>query len=88
MTDSHMATMLVKLENYNPAGSVRDRMAWNTARRAEEAGRLGAGATLVESASGNAGLGLAMTGPVQERDPREQRRRVRRPAGEAAWTCG
>ncbi len=57
MADSHMATMLVKLENYNPAGSVRDRMAWNTARRAEEAGRLGPGATLVESMSGNTASG-------------------------------
>ena len=41
MTDPRMATVLVKLENYNPAGSVKDRMAWNMVRRAEEAGILG-----------------------------------------------
>ena len=60
-----MATVLVKLENYNPAGSVKDRMAWNMVRRAEEAGLLGPGATLVESTSGNTGLGLAMTAAVR-----------------------
>ena len=65
MTDSRMATVLVKLENYNPAGSVKDRMAWNMVRRAEEAGLLAPGATLVESTSGNTGLGLAMTAAVR-----------------------
>ena len=65
MTDSRMATVLVKLENYNPAGSVKDRMAWNMVRRAEEAGLIGPGATLVESTSGNTGLGLAMTAAVR-----------------------
>ena len=65
MTDARMATVLVKLENYNPAGSVKDRMAWNMVRRAEEAGLLGPGATLVESTSGNTGLGLAMTAAVR-----------------------
>ena len=65
MVDARMATVLVKLENYNPAGSVKDRMAWNMVRRAEEAGILGPGATLVESTSGNTGLGLAMTAAVR-----------------------
>ena len=65
MTDPRMATVLVKLENYNPAGSVKDRMAWNMVRRAEEAGLIGPGATLVESTSGNTGLGLAMTAAVR-----------------------
>ena len=65
MTDARMATVLLKLENYNPAGSVKDRMAWNMVRRAEEAGILGPGATLVESTSGNTGLGLAMTAAVR-----------------------
>ena len=65
MTDSRAATVLVKLENYNPAGSVKDRMAWNMVRRAEEAGLLGPGATLVESTSGNTGLGLAMAAAVR-----------------------
>ena len=65
LADPRMATVLVKLENYNPAGSVKDRMAWNMIRRAEEAGLLGPGSTLVESTSGNTGLGLAMTAAVR-----------------------
>jgi len=65
MADSRMATVLAKLEQYNPAGSVKDRMAWNMVRRAEEAGLLAPGATLVESTSGNTGLGLAMTAALR-----------------------
>lgn len=55
-----MATVLVKMEQMNPAGSVKDRMALNMIRRAEEQGLLRPGATIVESTSGNTGLGLAM----------------------------
>ena len=65
MVDSRMATVLAKLEQYNPAGSVKDRMAWNMIRRAEEADLLGPGSTLVESTSGNTGLGLAMAAAVR-----------------------
>jgi len=61
----HMATVLAKLENLNPGGSVKDRMAVNMVRRAEEAGLVGPGSTLVESTSGNTGLGLAMTAAVR-----------------------
>ena len=60
-----MATVLVKMEQMNPAGSVKDRMAYNMIRRAEEAGDLKPGATIVESTSGNTGLGLAMTAAVR-----------------------
>jgi len=66
MADSRMATVLAKLEQYNPAGSVKDRMAWNMIRRAEEAGLLGPGSTLVESTSGNTGLGLAIVKKIME----------------------
>lgn len=59
-----MATIYAKLENLNPGGSVKDRMAYNMVRRAEEAGIIKSGATLVESTSGNTGLGLAMTAAV------------------------
>jgi cystathionine beta-synthase len=59
-----MATVYAKLENLNPGGSVKDRMAYNMVRRAEEAGLLKPGDTLVESTSGNTGLGLAMTAAV------------------------
>ena len=65
LADSRMATVLAKLENLNPGGSVKDRMAVNMVRRAEEAGLLGPGSTLVESTSGNTGLGLAMTAAVR-----------------------
>ena len=60
-----MATVLAKLEMYNPAGSVKDRMAYNMVRHAEEQGLIKRGATLVESTSGNTGLGLAMVAAVR-----------------------
>ena len=41
-----MATIYAKLENLNPGGSVKDRMAWNMVRHAEQAGLLKPGATL------------------------------------------
>ncbi len=60
-----MATVLVKMEQLNPGGSVKDRMAVNMVRRGEEAGLIKPGCTLVESTSGNTGLGLAMTAAVR-----------------------
>ncbi len=60
-----MARVLVKMEQLNPAGSVKDRMAVHMVRRAEEAGLLKPGCTIVESTSGNTGLGLAMTCAVR-----------------------
>lgn len=65
LVDSSMATIYAKLENLNPGGSVKDRMAFNMVKRAEEEGRLKPGDTLVESTSGNTGLGLAMTAAVR-----------------------
>ena len=60
-----MATVYAKLENLNPGGSVKDRMAVNMVQRAEQQGLIGPGTTLVESTSGNTGLGLAMTAAVR-----------------------
>ncbi len=54
--------VFAKLEWYNPFGAVKDRVAANLVRDAEEQGRLGAGRKLVEATSGNTGLGLAMIG--------------------------
>ena len=65
MVKPSMATVYAKLEHLNPGGSVKDRMAWNMVRRAEQNGLLKPGATLVESTSGNTGLGLAMTAAVR-----------------------
>ena len=55
-----MATVFAKMETLNPTGSVKDRMAVHMVTRAEEAGLLFPGGTIVESTSGNTGLGLAM----------------------------
>ncbi|MFC1680333.1 pyridoxal-phosphate dependent enzyme [Pseudomonadota bacterium] len=65
MVDSSMATVYAKLENLNPGGSVKDRMAYNMVRCAEDEGRIKPGDTLVESTSGNTGLGLAVTAAVK-----------------------
>ena len=54
------ADVVAKLESRNPGGSVKDRIAWNMVRRAEESGALQPGGTIVEPTSGNTGVGLAM----------------------------
>ena len=53
------ANLLVKLEYFNPAGSVKDRIAKAMIEAAEADGRLKPGATIVEPTSGNTGIGLA-----------------------------
>lgn len=54
------AEVYVKLEYYNPSGSVKDRAAYNMIAQAEADGRLKPGATIIEPTSGNTGIGLAM----------------------------
>ena len=56
------ATILVKLEGFNPAGSVKDRVALQMILDAEEAGILSPGGTIIEPTSGNTGIGLAAMG--------------------------
>ena len=53
------ARVLVKLEYFNPAGSVKDRIALAMIEDAEAKGVLQAGATIIEPTSGNTGVGLA-----------------------------
>ncbi|NOT00557.1 MAG: pyridoxal-phosphate dependent enzyme [Phycisphaerales bacterium] len=65
MAEPGMATVLLKMEQLNPGGSVKDRMALHIVRRAEERGLIKPGWTLVESTSGNTGLGLAMAAAVK-----------------------
>ena len=56
------AAVLAKLEYRNPAGSAKDRPAYNMILRAEEEGRLAPGGTIIEPTSGNTGIGLAAVG--------------------------
>lgn len=53
------ATLLVKLEYFNPAGSIKDRVAKAMVEDSEASGKLKAGATIIEPTSGNTGIGLA-----------------------------
>ena len=53
------ANILVKLEYFNPAGSVKDRIAKAMIETAEKEGKLKPGATIIEPTSGNTGIGLA-----------------------------
>ncbi|WP_188207758.1 cysteine synthase A [Alkalibacillus aidingensis] len=54
------ADIYLKLEFYNPSGSVKDRAAYNMIIEAEKAGHLKEGSTIIEPTSGNTGIGLAM----------------------------
>jgi len=59
VTDGANATVLAKLEYYNPANSVKDRIGVAIVDAAEESGQLPPGGTIVEATSGNTGIALA-----------------------------
>jgi cystathionine beta-synthase len=59
-TDGAKATILAKIEYFNPGGSVKDRIAIAMVDEAEKSGALQPGGTIVEPTSGNTGVGLAM----------------------------
>ncbi|WP_291587011.1 cysteine synthase A [Bacteroides sp.] len=57
--------IVAKLETFNPAGSVKDRVALSMIEDAEERGILKPGATIIEPTSGNTGVGLAMVATIK-----------------------
>lgn len=65
MTTSEMAEIYVKVESFNPGGSVKDRIALRMIEDAEHSGKLTAGMTIIEPTSGNTGIGLAMVGAAK-----------------------
>jgi cysteine synthase A len=57
--------IIAKLEMRNPAGSVKDRVAYAMVNAAEAAGTLRAGMTIVEATGGNTGIGLAFVAAIK-----------------------
>jgi len=89
--------IFAKLEGFNPAGSVKDRAAWNMMRRGIESGALRPGKTVLDSTSGNTGIALAMIGaalgyPVKLVMPanvsRERKRIIRAYGAEIVFSSG
>jgi cystathionine beta-synthase len=58
--DTGRCRLFAKLENQNPAGSIKDRIGLSLIEAAEREGRIGPGGTLIEATAGNTGLGLAL----------------------------
>ncbi|WP_029138576.1 cysteine synthase A [Nakamurella lactea] len=65
ITDGAAATVLAKLEFYNPANSVKDRIGVSIIDAAAASGELADGGTIVEATSGNTGIALAMVGAAR-----------------------
>lgn len=65
MVDDNMAQVYVKLEKFNPGGSIKDRAALGMIEEAEKMGKIKPGDTIVEPTSGNTGIGLAMVGRLK-----------------------
>ena len=65
VTEGAVATVAAKLEFYNPASSVKDRIGVSIIDAAEASGQLPPGGTIVEATSGNTGIALAMVGAAR-----------------------
>ncbi|SKB01369.1 cysteine synthase [Caloramator quimbayensis] len=62
LLSNEMAQVYVKLEYFNPGGSIKDRIALSMIEDAEKKGLLKSGGTIIEPTSGNTGIGIAMIG--------------------------
>ena len=65
INDENVADIYVKLEKFNPGGSVKDRAALGMIEKAEKEGLLKSGSIIVEPTSGNTGIALAMIGKLK-----------------------
>ncbi|EDU37937.1 cysteine synthase A [Clostridium sporogenes] len=65
MQEENMADVYVKLEKFNPGGSIKDRAALGMIEEAESMGKIKPGDIIVEPTSGNTGIGLAMVGRLK-----------------------
>jgi len=65
IVEPDMSEILAKLENFNPGGSVKDRICLSMLEKAESRGLLKKGSTIIEPTSGNTGIGLAMIAAVK-----------------------
>src|SRR5438105_13920622 len=60
--ETGLCQLILKIENYNPSGSIKDRIALSMIEAAERDGKLEPGGTIIEATAGNTGLGLALIG--------------------------
>lgn len=65
LVDENCSDIYVKLEKYNPGGSIKDRAALGMIEEAEKTGKLKKGDIIIEPTSGNTGIGLAMIGRLK-----------------------
>lgn len=65
LVEEDSAEVVLKLESFNPGGSIKDRVAFNMIQKAEKNGELKPGGTIVEPTSGNTGIGIAMVGAAR-----------------------